>query len=347
MKITRLSCDCNCSKGTEKGNYTPGPAKGHLDTQLFPESHGTKYDRNVVKKTVDRRKKKSTTAARTKTMVGMDAFQGETGVFDDSKWDDAYAEARLIYKQTKDASANDPSSLFWNTESLKASIKQHLIAKGNDDATADLAAESAIYADSRFRKSKKTANRKVVIKVAQQEDEYESALGNVGRMFGEGESQSEPPKATDISPSTPPAVSSDDVEVIYPDFNELGQKDTKRFKVPVPSEIKQEGTDAVLDYVWRETNHVDGSEWIHDKPLRSSMVGDVYIVNGENWVIMGVGFAKLPIDLEKWINTQDKWKYHSEEDFEKLLHQAFTHKLTKIAAKNAKVASCKECELKR
>jgi len=31
--------------------------KGHLDTQLFPECEGTKYDRNIVKKTVERRKK--------------------------------------------------------------------------------------------------------------------------------------------------------------------------------------------------------------------------------------------------------------------------------------------------
>lgn len=30
-------------------------AKGHLDTQMYPECTGTKYDRNIVKKTVEER----------------------------------------------------------------------------------------------------------------------------------------------------------------------------------------------------------------------------------------------------------------------------------------------------
>jgi len=39
------------------GGYSTGPAKGHLDTQMFPECDGSKFDRNIVKKTVKRRKK--------------------------------------------------------------------------------------------------------------------------------------------------------------------------------------------------------------------------------------------------------------------------------------------------
>lgn len=39
------------------GGYSTGPAKGHLDTQMFPECEGSKFDRNIVKKTVKRRKK--------------------------------------------------------------------------------------------------------------------------------------------------------------------------------------------------------------------------------------------------------------------------------------------------
>jgi hypothetical protein len=39
------------------GGYSTGKAKGHLDTQMFPECDGSKFDRNIVKKTVNRRKK--------------------------------------------------------------------------------------------------------------------------------------------------------------------------------------------------------------------------------------------------------------------------------------------------
>ena len=48
MKITRQeSNDC--------GGFRP--PKGHLDTQMFPECAGKETDRNIVKKTVERRKK--------------------------------------------------------------------------------------------------------------------------------------------------------------------------------------------------------------------------------------------------------------------------------------------------
>ena len=40
------------------GNYCGGfrPPKGHLDTQMFPECEGYETDRNIVRKTVERRK---------------------------------------------------------------------------------------------------------------------------------------------------------------------------------------------------------------------------------------------------------------------------------------------------
>ncbi|MGV9205327.1 MAG: hypothetical protein ACOC44_15055 [Promethearchaeia archaeon] len=43
-------------------NYCGGfnPPKGKLDTQLFPECEGYETDRNIVKKTVEKRKKKQT-----------------------------------------------------------------------------------------------------------------------------------------------------------------------------------------------------------------------------------------------------------------------------------------------
>ena len=48
-------CDCKTSSN-ECGGFKP--PKGHLDTQMFPECVGTPCDRNIVKKTVERRKKK-------------------------------------------------------------------------------------------------------------------------------------------------------------------------------------------------------------------------------------------------------------------------------------------------
>jgi len=48
MKITKLSSN-------ECGGYQK--PKGHLDTQLFPECKGTPCDRDIVKKTVEKRKK--------------------------------------------------------------------------------------------------------------------------------------------------------------------------------------------------------------------------------------------------------------------------------------------------
>jgi len=50
MKIIKLSSnDCGGFK----------PPKGHLDTQMFPECDGTECDRNIVKKTVEKRKNKN------------------------------------------------------------------------------------------------------------------------------------------------------------------------------------------------------------------------------------------------------------------------------------------------
>jgi hypothetical protein len=49
MRIIRLnSNDCG---GFKK-------PKGHLDTQLYPECEGTETDRDIVKKTEEKRKKK-------------------------------------------------------------------------------------------------------------------------------------------------------------------------------------------------------------------------------------------------------------------------------------------------
>ncbi len=53
MRIIRIS---KCGKGYGKDFGKP---KGHLDTQLFPECKGTKYDRDVVKNQRKKTKKAS------------------------------------------------------------------------------------------------------------------------------------------------------------------------------------------------------------------------------------------------------------------------------------------------
>jgi hypothetical protein len=52
--------DSNKCSGGECGCPTKKPKKGNkLDTQMFPECEGTKYDRDIVKKTVEKRKRKA------------------------------------------------------------------------------------------------------------------------------------------------------------------------------------------------------------------------------------------------------------------------------------------------
>jgi hypothetical protein len=46
----------NLKKSNDCGGFQK--PKGHLDTQMFPECEGTPCDRNIVKKTVEKRKKK-------------------------------------------------------------------------------------------------------------------------------------------------------------------------------------------------------------------------------------------------------------------------------------------------
>ena len=46
----------NEAKKKKSKGYSSGKPKGHLDTQLFPECEGSQFDRNIVKKTEERRK---------------------------------------------------------------------------------------------------------------------------------------------------------------------------------------------------------------------------------------------------------------------------------------------------
>ena len=60
MKIIKLN-------GNDCGGFKP--PKGHMDSQMFPECEGKETDRDIVKKTVERRKKKKTKTAKDRKSV--------------------------------------------------------------------------------------------------------------------------------------------------------------------------------------------------------------------------------------------------------------------------------------
>jgi len=63
MKIVRISSksELQAESGNDCGGFRP--PKGHLDTQTFPECEGYETDRNIVKKTVERRRKRKKMAS--------------------------------------------------------------------------------------------------------------------------------------------------------------------------------------------------------------------------------------------------------------------------------------------
>jgi hypothetical protein len=63
-KKVKTSCNsCGCQKENRDTKW-PKP-KGHLDTQLFPECKGTKYDRDIVKKNKKKKNKKADSSTMT------------------------------------------------------------------------------------------------------------------------------------------------------------------------------------------------------------------------------------------------------------------------------------------
>lgn len=64
--------------------------------------------------------------------------------------------------------------------------------------------------------------------------------------------------------------------------------------VELPETMHQEA----LDWTWRYANIVhQGDPWIKTG-LRSAMVGDVFLVNGEAQAVMMVGFARFEFERE-------------------------------------------------
>lgn len=81
------------------------------------------------------------------------------------------------------------------------------------------------------------------------------------------------------------------VIIIYPqEFKEpivfefpLGKFGWDEYKTPTE----------ILEYIFRQCNHVDGSEWIQNKGLRSFSVGDMVVLNGQIWVCCGAGWKEI------------------------------------------------------
>lgn len=89
MKIVKLS-------GNDCGGFT-GPKKGkHLDTQMFPECEGTETDRNIVTKTVKRRKKRSVSFNLKEYKIAK--WGKEVKITNPGKWE-GYSEEELRSKR--------------------------------------------------------------------------------------------------------------------------------------------------------------------------------------------------------------------------------------------------------
>jgi hypothetical protein len=86
MKIIRMT-------GNDCGGFKP--PKGHLDTQMFPECEGKETDRNIVRKTVERRKKKKKQASIITAKHGYPIIQEKTN------------QSKGIWDQWKDGEIND------------------------------------------------------------------------------------------------------------------------------------------------------------------------------------------------------------------------------------------------
>lgn len=81
------------------------------------------------------------------------------------------------------------------------------------------------------------------------------------------------------------------VTVVYPG--------SMTFLVPVVNQDSDEL--AIAAYVYRQTNHVDGTEFVAKMNVRSSIVGDVFIIKDKYFLIEPTGFKELSEDVFlKW-----------------------------------------------
>jgi hypothetical protein len=70
------------------------------------------------------------------------------------------------------------------------------------------------------------------------------------------------------------------------------------FQIDIPQDA-QETPATALSYAWEACNPDSGNTTLDDLGLRirSSMVGDIYILDGQHWMVDGRGFVQLtPVD---------------------------------------------------
>ncbi len=80
------------------------------------------------------------------------------------------------------------------------------------------------------------------------------------------------------------------VPVIY--IEGLFQEPTV-FEFPLPYVQQLKEDEKALDYIFRQCNAVDGTEWICNQKLRSMCVGDMIKIDGDLWIVMGSGWKKV------------------------------------------------------
>ena len=129
MKITKIT-----------SNYCGGfkPPKGHLDTQMFPECENFETDRNIVRKTVERRKKGKKKTKKASIQVEAkhgEPISGEEGIW--TQWksgiisDETFVDTLLKYKKAYEAFIADNSMIKWELNKVLSNYRQ------NHDASSD------------------------------------------------------------------------------------------------------------------------------------------------------------------------------------------------------------------
>ncbi len=97
-------------------------------------------------------------------------------------------------------------------------------------------------------------------------------------------------------------------------FREPGEVPTG-YKIPY---LEQGEIDDVLHYLFRQTNRVDGTEYIstHNIKVRSTSVGDIFIVEGRHFIVDNIGFIEVNRENSaKWehLDSRDQslgWRWN-------------------------------------
>lgn len=80
------------------------------------------------------------------------------------------------------------------------------------------------------------------------------------------------------------------VTVVYPDGEH-----SVTFQIQLPERFSESSIKDILCYVWETLNPDNGNSTLEDIGLnvRSSMVGDIYMIDGQNWTVDSIGFVRV------------------------------------------------------